>query len=162
MPRRIAVVALALAAVGCRGSTEPVARPAVDIAPARAEGPVGRPVTVEVTVTNTTGRAFEVSGDLGTLLEARDAAGRVAFFGRSGFFSLPISRGPVVLAPGASARDRPSWDGVVGTDASGRAVRAPAGAYQVRAVVRIFRRSGRLVVGDEAYSAPFTLSLTGE
>jgi hypothetical protein len=143
------VVALALVGSSCGDSTAPASsvaiRATVDHTPYRA----GETVAVRVEVENIGDRALQISGNMASFLEVRNAAGNVVFFGRSGTFVMVLYP-PRILEPGETVSDRPLWAGVVAGPAS--AVAEP-GTYRVRAAVRV------LSPRDYAFSSPLEVTI---
>jgi len=132
------VVALALMGASCRDSNAPGPSVTVRASVDRLQYHVGDSVSVPVEVENTGDRPVRVSGNFASMLEVRNAAGKVVFFGRSGVFAA-VAYPPRVLEPGELINDRPLWGLVVIGPASPV---AEPGTYHVRAAVRVLAARG--------------------
>ena len=155
MRARFRLAALAVAGLGCRNATAPVAAPTVRAAASAAAIPAGRALAVDVTITNATTQEVAISGGAApAFLEVRDAADHVVAFGRFEILSL-IATGTRRLEPGESVSDRAPWAGEL--NAGGLAGTAAPGRYAVRAAVP-YSAAG---TSAYAYSAPVAVSLTG-
>jgi hypothetical protein len=118
--------------VGCSDPSAPSSL-SVSASLDRTRARPGDAITVATEALNTGEVAVRLPGKLYAMLEVRDAANRVVFFGRSGTFTMELPP-PRVLEPGERVTDRPFWAVVVvGTSTS----QAPPGVYRVRAAVSV-------------------------